>query len=173
MNPASVVRNFTPSSTEPVSLAEGFPGTVEGGQIVHGQVRGATVTVAPADGVSRLPLSSTARLRKLTLPDLVGTQVNAHDERPLAGCQVAPPSTETSTPATTPPTSLAVPVTVTGVPTCAPVTGLMPEVGGAVSVEAVAASNPACKLPGWSPISAKRFTVACWTLTSGVEEPSS
>src|SRR5215472_12375843 len=159
MNPASVVRNFTPSSTELVSVEEGFPGTVEALHILHGHGRGATVTVIPADGVSMLPLSSTARLRKLTLPDLVGSQVKVHDERPLAGCQVRPPSTETSTPATTPPTSVAVPVMVTGVPTCAPVRELIPEVGGAVSVEAVAASNPACKLPGWSPISARRFTV--------------
>src|SRR5215469_10078605 len=98
MNPASVVRNFSPSSTEPVSLAEGFCGTVELLQMLHGHVRGATVTVIPADGVSRLPLSSTARLRRLTLPDLVGSQLNVHDDRPLAGCHVAPPSTETSTP---------------------------------------------------------------------------
>src|SRR5215831_17757626 len=173
MNPASVVWNFTPSSLELVSLAEGVWGTVDALQMLHGQVRGATVTLIPADGVSRLPLSSTARLRKLMLPDLVGSQVNAHDARPLAGCHVAPPSTETSTPATTPPTSVAVPVTVTGVPTCAPAGGLMPELGGAVSVEAVAGSNPDCRLPGWQPISAKRFTVACCTFKSGVEEPSS
>src|SRR5262249_58810861 len=105
------------------------------------------------------------------LPDLVGTQVYAHVDRPLAGCH-GPPSTETSTPPTTPPpVSAAVPMIATGVPTVAPVGPVMNEAGAVVSEEAVAATRPGCKLPGWLPISAKRFTVACCTRTSGVIGP--
>src|SRR5262249_29964746 len=142
-------------------------------QILHGQVRGATVTVTPAEGVSILPLSSTALLRMLMLPDLVGSQLKLHDERPPAGCH-GPPSIETSTPASTPPpASAAVPARVLGVPTISPLGGVMAEAGGVVSVDAVAVTRPACRLPGWQPISAKRLTVACCTRISGAEEPSS
>src|SRR5262245_62095555 len=148
MNPAAVARNFTPNSTEPVSVDEGFAGTVDAVQMLHGQGRGATVTLIPADGVSRLPLSSTARLRRFTVPDLFGNQVKLHDASPAAGCQVVPPSTEISTPATAPPVSVAVPVIVTAVPTCTPEGGLMVDVGATVSVEEVAATNPGCRLPG-------------------------
>src|SRR5215467_13074752 len=76
-----------------------------------------TVTATPADGVSRLALSSTARLRTLIDPALRGVQEYDQVDSPVAGCQVCPPSVETSTPATTPPpTSTAVPVTVTVMP---------------------------------------------------------
>ena len=89
-------------------------------QIEHGQE---TLTVMPADGVSRLALSSTARDRIV----VVGLPCAAHVYDHLtvcsagvvsvAGCQVAPPSVETSTPATTPPpVSVAVPVIVTALP---------------------------------------------------------
>ena len=64
----------------------------------------------------------------------------------VAGCQVLPPSVETSTPATTPPpASVAVPVIVTAAPSWrfAPTAGeVIVELGGAVSVDAVAARQP-------------------------------
>ena len=53
-------------------------GTAVIGQIEHGQVTGPgapTVTVTPAAGVSRLPLSSAARLRIVTVPFAAGVQV--------------------------------------------------------------------------------------------------
>src|SRR5689334_22089232 len=119
MKPERVDRNLTPTSTAAVSFAEGLRGVVETFQMLQGHARGATFTVVPADGISRLPLSSTARLRMLTLPDFVGRKVYDHDERPRAGCH-GPPSRETSTPATTPPPeSVAVPAIVTGVPAVA------------------------------------------------------
>jgi hypothetical protein len=91
--------------------------------------------------------------------------------RPMAGCHVAPPSSETSTPPTTPPpASLAVPLTVTGLPPCrfAPAAGeVMVEVGGVWSVEAVAGVKPVCNVAGWTPMSANKLTVACCMLGSG------
>ena len=70
-----------------------------------------------ADAAPRLPLSSTARLRIVTAPELPGVQAYVHVPRPLAGCQVGPPSTVTSTPPTTPPPlSVAVPVIAVGTP---------------------------------------------------------
>ena len=44
-------------------------------QMLHGHVRGATVTVTPRRGVSMLPLSSTARLLIVTEAGPVGVQV--------------------------------------------------------------------------------------------------
>ena len=38
---------------------------------------------------------------------------------------------------------------------------VMVDTGGVVSAEADAASNPACSVAGWTPMSANRFTVAC------------
>jgi hypothetical protein len=87
----------------------------------------------------------------------------------VAGCQVAPPSADTSTPPTCPPTSLAVPVTATCVPStgCAPAAGeVMLAVGGVVSADAVAGCNPAIRVAGCTPMSANRFTVACCMLGS-------
>jgi hypothetical protein len=83
---------------------------------------------------------------------------------PVAGCQVAPPSTDTSTPATTPAASVAVPDTVTWVPNAmVPLTGWAMLTTGAVwSPDADAATNPACRLVGWTPISASRLMVPCW-----------
>src|SRR5271169_3859385 len=127
-------------------------------KMVQGQVcvPAPTVTVTPADGVSILPLSSVARLRRVAvlLPEAV--QVKVQLPSPVAGCQVAPLSVDTSTPATTPPTSVAVPWIVTLVPvgTAAPATGeVMMETGGVVSVEAVALVRPVCNVTGCTPIS--------------------
>jgi hypothetical protein len=71
----------------------------------------------PAEGVSRLALSSTARLRIVVVPAVIGVQVKLQVSRPSAGCHVDPLSVETSTPPTTPPPlSLAVPEIVVGKP---------------------------------------------------------
>jgi hypothetical protein len=88
-----------------------------------------------------------------------------HDVVPVASRQVAPPSVDTSTAATVPPTSLAVPVTVTSVccTTLAPPVGaVMVDVGAVWSLVAVAAESPARSVCGWTPMSARMFTVACW-----------
>jgi hypothetical protein len=90
--------------------------------------------------------------------------------------QVCPPSSETSTPATTPPPSTAVPemVTVVRAGMLAPEAGCTIEAVGAVtSVDLVAATSPGCMLYGWAPMSANRLTVACCIRAStGVPLPS-
>src|SRR5215471_8370112 len=101
-----------------------------------------TVTVTPAPEVSRLPLSSTALLLIVTEPKPAGVQEKLQFAWPVAGCHVVPPSTETSTPATTPPVSAAVPVIVKAVPggTFEPAGGaVIVELGAVVSADAVAA----------------------------------
>src|SRR5262249_22016976 len=107
--------NLTPTLTLALSGAEATAGVGLAGQIVQGHAPPAplTVTVTPAPGVSRFPLSSTARLLIVTCPEPFTVQRKVQDPRPVAGCQVVPPSTETSTPPTTPPVSDAVPVIVT------------------------------------------------------------
>jgi hypothetical protein len=80
-----------------------------------------------------------------------------------------PPSVETSTPATRPPLSAAVPETVICAPLAAvaPVAGeVMFTVGAAESVEAEAAERVAIRVVGCTPMSANRFRVACWIRTS-------
>src|SRR5215470_19852646 len=84
----------------------------------------------------------------------------------VAGCQVVPPSVETSTPATTPPpASAADPLIVTAAPSdsVAPEDGdVIVEVGAVVSADAVAAVSPDISVAGCTfPMSANRFTVAC------------
>src|SRR5260370_4932384 len=76
------------------------------------------VTVMPAEGVSRLPLSSTARLRMFTDPTAPVVHEYVQLLVPLvAGCHVTPAFVDTSMPATTPPpASVAVPLIVTWVP---------------------------------------------------------
>src|SRR5262245_63219952 len=74
-----------------------------------------TVTLTPAPGVSTLPLSSVARLFRLTAPAMLAVHEKVQVPRPAAGCQVVPPSVETSTPPTRPPVSDAVPLIVTTV----------------------------------------------------------
>src|SRR3954468_9461724 len=92
----------------------------------------------------------------------------------LAGCQVVPPSVDTSTPATTePPDALALPVTVTLVPsaTVAPAAGaVMDDVGAVRLVDAVAAVSPARSVAGWAPMSARRLTVA-WRMLRSTGPP--
>src|SRR5438270_11327412 len=63
------------------------------------------------DAAERLALSSTARVSICAAPVAAGAQLYVQAPVPWAGCQVLPPSTETSTPATTPPpVALAVPL---------------------------------------------------------------
>src|SRR3989442_14463268 len=94
-------------------------------------------------------------------PCAVGVHVYVQASRPVAGCQVVPLSTDTSTPATGPrragvlvasptPKSWAVPLIVAGVPTCreAGTTETIEDAGGAVSPEAVTSKNPTHKVPG-------------------------
>src|SRR5262249_46264209 len=75
---------------------------------------------------------------------------------------------------TTPPASDAVPLTVTGDPlaTVAPAAGAVTaEAGGVASVEAVAGTRPDCRVVGWTPMSARRLTVACCMVRWGVTGP--
>ena len=115
MKPATSLRNRTPSSTGFASGFEATAGAAAVVHMVHGQLV-VTVTGTPDDGASTLPLSSTALLFSVTVPTTLGVQEYVQEVVPVAGCHVEPPSTDTSTPATTPPVSLAVPVTVTGTP---------------------------------------------------------
>src|SRR5256885_2077878 len=62
-----------------------------------------TLTVTPAPGFSRLAVSSTALALILIEPKVKTVQLYDQVSRPFAGCQVRPPSTDTSTPPTTPP----------------------------------------------------------------------
>src|SRR5262245_56486630 len=109
------VVNLRPSST---ALASGVSTTE--GVVVPKIVQGHwPLTLTPADGASVLSLSSVARLLIETVSPVLTFHPYDHvvvDDAfaIVAGCQVAPPSVETSTPATTPPpASVAVPVTVT------------------------------------------------------------
>src|SRR6185312_4361129 len=106
----------------------------------------------PADGFSVLQLSSVARVKIVISPADEGTQEYVHLVVPWAGCQVCPPSTETSTPATAPPpVSELVPETVTACPVikAAPFSGaVMTEVGAIVSVDAVAVTRPGARVCG-------------------------
>ena len=61
-------RKRTPTSIGAVSLVSAaLAGVADGPQMLHGQalLPLPAVTVTPAPGVSRFPLSSTARLRRL------------------------------------------------------------------------------------------------------------
>src|SRR6185295_16477040 len=101
MKPSLSLLNFTPSSYGLPSAASGIGGTVVGfHRLVHGQSPCATITVTPAPAASRLPLSSTARTLIVAEPGVPGVQSKFHTDVPCAAFQVAPPSTETSTPAT-------------------------------------------------------------------------
>ncbi len=94
----------------------------------------------------------------------------------MAAFQVEPPSVDTSTRATTPPESAAVPWMVTGFSagTVTPEAGLVTVTAGpVVSVEAVAATRLLCRVSGWTPMSARMFTVACCMRASSVTTVSS
>src|SRR6266511_5473149 len=98
MNPLMSERNFIPRFTAAPSVLSG-PTVSEGENMLHGQLIGAAapmVTVTPADGVSRRRLSSEARLRIVTDPVVVGVHLYDQFSRPIAGCHVVPPSSDTS-----------------------------------------------------------------------------
>jgi len=101
------------------------------------------------------------------VPGVPGVNEEVQLAPPWAGCQVAPPSIEISIAPTCPPTSVAVPVMLTGVPlgTEAPLAGaVMVEIGAVMSVDCVAPTRgpPAGRAtPGCAPISARRLIVAC------------
>ena len=104
----------------------GLAGTARVGQMLHGQLLPPTLTVTLDEGAPMLALSSVARARSVACPAAAGVHVYDHELVPEAGCQLLA-SVETSTPPTTPPPlSVAVPDTVTGVPTLA----LLPDAGG-------------------------------------------
>src|SRR5690242_9846812 len=93
--------------------------------MLHGQVRDPMVTVRTASAPT-FPLSSVARTRIVADPVVPGRHEYVQEARPVAGCQVAPSSVETSTPPTTPPpVSAAVPEMTVGEPaaTVAPAAG--------------------------------------------------
>src|SRR5437867_10690896 len=164
--PLTSGRNLTPSSTAAESLVAICAGVADALQMLQGHPTGVViVTATPPLGVSRLPLSSMARLMIVLVPVLVGVQAKLQFSRPVAGCHVLPPSTDTSTPPTTPPpASVALPVTVIGVPTGMfwPLTGNPTvDVGGVRSVLALAGERPGCSVPGCAAISANKLTVAC------------
>src|SRR5206468_3859163 len=111
-----------------------------------------------------------ARLLIVTEPRPVIVPLKLQLVVPVAFDQVAPPLSDTCTPETMPPpASAAVPLTVIADPDrkLAPAAGdVIVDVGGAVSVEAAAATRPPCSVAGWTPISAKRLIVACCIRTS-------
>ena len=75
-----------------------------------------------------------------------------------------------------PPVSVAVPVMVTRspLPTAAPLAGdVTADTGLAASADALEPINPDCMLPGWAPMSANRFTVACCKARLGGADPRS
>src|SRR4030095_15019641 len=119
MKPLTSERNLTPNSTATLSGSVGFAGVAVGAQILlptQLPLPVPTVTVTPAPGVARSALASTDRLVRVTDPDPLGVQLYVQVARPLAGCQLAPPSTETSTPPTPPPLSVAAPLLVARFP---------------------------------------------------------
>ena len=132
-----------------------------------------TVTETPADGVSTLPLVSVARLFSVTDPIVIGVHAYVHGAVPAADFHVAPPSVDTSTRATwPPPMSLAVP----NITSCDPLSNEAPgeglvmiDAGACVSFTGAPGTRPGWSEPASTPMSDSRFTVACWSATSGVE----
>ena len=76
MKPPTSLENFTPTSIAFVSPLSAFCGTVTSWfhRLVQGQRLGPTVTAAPAEGASILPLSSVARLWMIAEPVAPGVQ---------------------------------------------------------------------------------------------------
>src|SRR4051812_16085510 len=143
------------------SFVDGVAGTWVSPNSVHGHV---PVICTEAGVGCRFALSSAALALIVTVPVLGTLPVYVQDSRPSAGCQVLPPSSDTSTPPTRPPTSDAVPVTVIAAPlrTEAPGAGeVIVVVGGVVSVDAVAPTSPLISVAGCAPMSARMLTVAC------------
>jgi hypothetical protein len=139
--------NWTPSSTELRSAAVSLLGTAV---LPNKLERAVTLPLIPGDGVSVLRLSSVAR-DIIVYGPATAFQLYIQLVVPDALNQVVPPFTDTSTPATFPPVSLATPLIVTGWPSTklAPLAGVeIDEVGGVVSVDATAGISPDCNEPG-------------------------
>ena len=166
-------RNFRPTSLAPLSPESIVAGVYEVLQMEHGHDPGLTVTLV--GGFSMFPLSSIARDSMLTDPRPPTVPVYVQFARPFAGCHVTPPSSDTSTLATLPaPASVAVPVTVSGLPRTSSTPGcgdVMVVVGGVVSVDSAAGARAASSDPGWEPMSARRLTIACCIRGSDVPRP--
>src|SRR3954469_24824670 len=178
MNPSMSLLNLTPSSYGFESAALGLVGTVDGfHRLGHGHAPTTTDTLMPGPADSRFPLSSTARVRMVADPRTAGDQSKLHVEVPDAACHVVPPSTDTSTLATTPPPlSAAVPLIVTRLPfsTWPPAAGeVTPDVGAKISLDALVATSgragsaPACSAAGCAPLSASGLAVPCCIACSG------
>ena len=132
--------------------------------------------VTGAVGVPILALSSVARARIEMVPPDGAVNEYVHVPRPVARRQVVPPSVETSTPPTLPPTSVAAPVTTTLLPgaTDEPWVGdVIVAVARVLSVDLEADTSPAPSVDGCTPMSANRLTVACCAATSAGDEPRS
>ena len=151
-----------------MSSADTVWGTVAAANSEHGQL-----TETPrAVGVDwMLPLSSMARLIRLTDPLPVAANVYVQDVVPVARCQALPPSVEISTELTIPPTSEAVPVIVTWelFATAADAAGLViDDVGAVVSADAAEATIPLIRVSGCAFMSAIRLITACCSAGSTV-----
>src|SRR5262245_39847277 len=136
MKPSTSLVNFTPISTGFASEEFRTAGTADEFHkllLLRGHPPAAIETVMPAPADSMLPLASIARLRMVAMPNAHGGQSELRAAPPRARCQVAPPSVDTSTPATAPPLSVAVPLIVSGLPPCTwlPDTGEVMEDTGA------------------------------------------
>src|SRR5215470_136575 len=127
MKPLMSLRNLTPSSRALASPASATGGVaVVGFHRLHGQVR---VTVTPDEGTSMLPLSSMPRLLIVMAPMPVTGSTIDQLSRPFARCHVAPLSIDTSTTATRPELSVAVPLIVR----LEPVTSDVPAAGAVIT----------------------------------------
>jgi hypothetical protein len=118
--PKVAVVNLTPTLMALASPESTLVGVMLLPQIEQGQF---TFTETPGPDVSIFPLSSVARERILV--EGYPAAVHGYDHETVApsgvvivaGCQVEPPSVDTSTPATLPPpVSVAVPVIATALP---------------------------------------------------------
>src|SRR5688572_26781497 len=87
----NVIVTLVPTAT-PVALGAGVRPLMVGGVMSPPPLP--TVMDRLTPGASRLPLSSTDRARKVTVPLPAAVQVKFHDSRPLARRQVAPLSVE-------------------------------------------------------------------------------
>src|SRR5437667_2740497 len=100
MYPSTSARKRRPGSTACESVDVALAGDADGSQMLHGHVNvpaSMTLTVWPAVGVSLFPLSSTARERITADPSASGVHENVQFVVPVAACQVAPLSVDTST----------------------------------------------------------------------------
>src|SRR6266516_473556 len=167
--PSVCAKNFTPSSTDGVSVVAGVAGVRLPKMLYRAVMASCTVDVdAPM-----LALSSTARAWIGWVARPLAKKVYVQLAVPEAGCQLTPPSVDTSTPATNPPTSAAVPCAVTCAPlaTEPPVGEVIAAVGATRSVETLAALSPLTNVLGCACMSARRLTIA-WRILVSATAPA-